>query len=115
MLLKIKAPLKARGFHWLVIYNANLNWDNLRKIIWQGLNMCLCQADEESIDHLFLGALIANIWEQLRQRVNLSIMQLPILPKDLWSAWRVEAFIKTERVIWELVVVAYSEGFGGKK
>lgn len=61
---KAKCPSKIIFFAWLVFYNKNLTWDNLRKRFWHGPSRCtVCKADEESNLHLFFKCpVIQQIW-----------------------------------------------------
>lgn len=41
-------------FSWLVFYNKNLSWENLRKKLWHGPSRCqMCKLEEESNLHMF--------------------------------------------------------------
>jgi len=46
---KLGCPLKLTIFSWLVFYNKNLTWENLRKRWWHGPSRCvMCEAEEET-------------------------------------------------------------------
>lgn len=52
---KGKCPPKIIHFAWLVFYNKNLSWDNLRKRSWHGPSGCsMCETDEETNLHMFI-------------------------------------------------------------
>lgn len=100
-------PLKMITFSWLVFYNKNLTWENLRKRWWHGPSRCvICEADEEKNFHMFLKCEAPQqIWYDLaisfhfphlcfistrayfmwwgRQEESKRI----ILPIALWSVW----------------------------
>eukprot|EP00253_Pinus_taeda_P014926 PITA_14926 len=63
-LWKAKCPPKIIFFAWLVFYNKNLSWDNLRKRYWHGPSRCtICRADEETNLHMFFKCpVIQRIW-----------------------------------------------------
>eukprot|EP00253_Pinus_taeda_P019806 PITA_19806 len=61
---KAKCPPKIIHFAWLVFYNKNLTWDNLRKRYWHGPSRCtMCKSDEETNLHMFFKCpVIQWIW-----------------------------------------------------
>lgn len=51
---KLSCAPKFIYFSWLVFYNKNLSWENLRKIQWHGPSRCqMCKIEEESNFHMF--------------------------------------------------------------
>lgn len=105
---KLTCPLKVIIFSWLVFYNKNLTWENLRKRSWQGPSRCvLCNMEEETNFHMFVSCRTSNlIWYELPmiysfQRPNFSsvdaafqwwgrqhLLKRPILPITIWSIWK---------------------------
>eukprot|EP00253_Pinus_taeda_P025007 PITA_25007 len=105
---KAKCPPKIIHFAWLVFYNKNLSWDNLRKRSWHGPNRCsMCGTDEETNLHMFIKCpatlriwyVLANIFDfpltdfdspsaaliwWSRQNGNRRFLILIFL----WSAWK---------------------------
>lgn len=61
---KAKCPPKLIHFAWLVFYNKNLSWDNLRKRNWHGPSRCTaCRTEEETNLHMFIHcSVIQRIW-----------------------------------------------------
>lgn len=52
---KASCPPKFIHFAWLVYYNKNLTWENLRKRSWYGPSRCsLCGHEEETNIHMFI-------------------------------------------------------------
>ena len=48
-------PRKHKCFNWLCLENHIKTWDNLSKKCWFGPNICcLCNANEESMNHIFV-------------------------------------------------------------
>lgn len=54
-------------FSWLVFYNKNLSWENLRKRQWHGPSRCqMCELEEESNVHMFFQcSCTQQIWQDL--------------------------------------------------
>jgi len=61
---KAKCPPKIIHFAWLVFYNKNLSWDNLRKRYWHGPSRCtMCKSEEETNLHMFIKCpIIQQTW-----------------------------------------------------
>lgn len=61
---KVGCPLKYIHFAWLVFYNKNLSWDNLRKRCWHGPSrFTMCESDEETNLHMFFQCpSIQRVW-----------------------------------------------------
>ena len=105
---KLGCPLKVIIFSWLVFYNKNLTWENLRKRSWHGPSRCvLCNAEEETNFHMFFKcAASQQIWYELASSFSfphLSFISVnaafawwgrqeaskrPILPITLWCVWK---------------------------
>lgn len=105
---KLACPLKVIIFSWLVFYNKNLTWENLRKRSWRGPSRCvLCKMDEESNFHMFFSCRTSlQIWYELAmfysfQHPNFSSVDAafkwwgrqdpkkrPILPSTIWCLWK---------------------------
>lgn len=101
-------PLKVIIFSWLVFYNKNLTWENLRKRSWHGPSRCvLCKAEEETNYHLFFKCTVSQqMWYELASyfsfphlnfiSVNAAFAwwgrqeasKCPILPITIWCLWK---------------------------
>jgi len=105
---KLGCPLKVIIFSWLVFYNKNLTWENLRKRSWHGPSRCvLCKAEEETNYHLFFNCTVS---QQIRYELALyfsfphlnfisvnavfawwgrqEASKRPILPITIWCLWK---------------------------
>ena len=71
-------------------------------------NVCvLWKADEEIVDHLFLGCPFSgHIWEQLAHCLWLHIPQLPKNANLFWSSWRCVSIDRCDRVLRDLSATA---------
>jgi len=67
LLWKLGCPPKSIFFSWLVFYNKNLTWENLRKRNWHGPSNCaMCDSHEESNFHMFFQCQsMLQIWQVL--------------------------------------------------
>lgn len=86
---KAKCPPKIIHFAWLVFYNKNLSWDNLRKRYWHGPSRCsVCKYDEETNLHMFIKCpVIQRIWYVLANTFDflLTDFDSPSAALILWS------------------------------
>jgi ribonuclease HI len=79
---------KVSTFLWLIIHNRILTWDNLLKRGFTGPSMCtLCQAQEETKEHLFNGCSYSQIlWDQGAQIMRRSNQNRDSI-KDTIERW----------------------------
>jgi hypothetical protein len=71
---KLKLPLKVKVFIWYLIKCVALTKDNLVKRQWKGsLKCCFCNM-EESIQHIFLTALIQDLCGELYKSLLISLL-----------------------------------------
>lgn len=72
---KASCPPKFIYFSWLVFYNKNLTWENLRKRSWHGPSRCpLCGNDEETNLHLFIKCTSSSrIWYALAHNFDFTL------------------------------------------
>eukprot|EP00253_Pinus_taeda_P010868 PITA_10868 len=72
---KATCPPKFIYFSWLVFYNKNLSWENLRKRSWHGPSRCpLCGNDEETNLHIFIKCTSSSrIWYALAHNFGFTL------------------------------------------
>lgn len=97
---RARCPPKFIFFAWLVFYNKNLSWENLKKGNWHGPGFCLmCGAAEESNFHMFFQC----------QKTRLLWYELAVLLgfPDVSHASTQEAFIwwSGQRESWRSIII----------
>eukprot|EP00253_Pinus_taeda_P019663 PITA_19663 len=72
---KASCPPKYIYFAWLVFYNKNLTWENLRKRTWHGPSRCsLCGNEEETNIHTFIKcSATLRIWYVLAHNFDFTL------------------------------------------
>eukprot|EP00253_Pinus_taeda_P009779 PITA_09779 len=86
---KASCPPKFIHFAWLVYYNKNLTWENLRKRSWNGPSRCpLCGLEEETNIHLFIKCSSSlQIWYVLAHNFGFSLIDFDSISAAIiwWS------------------------------
>eukprot|EP00253_Pinus_taeda_P017686 PITA_17686 len=108
LLWKSGCPPKSIFFSWLVFYNKNLTWENLRKRNWHGPSKCaMCDSHEESNFHMFFQCqYVLQIWQVLANLFGFPLIAFistqasfewwsaqkeswrPMIIIVLWCAWK---------------------------
>jgi hypothetical protein len=85
---RTKAPSRMVFFTWMAVLGKILTIDNLRKRNLIVINRCcLCKANEESIDHLFLHCEIAySLWYAIFSQFGVSWV-MPSKVAGLFACW----------------------------
>lgn len=99
------APIKVRVHTCLVVNNYLLTGENLRLRHLSVTRKCMfCDVVEES--HIFLECpFVQPFWDYFRRRFS-----FPCAPKNIeewWSTWRVKYILKSNLIIWDIVMMAY--------
>jgi hypothetical protein len=98
-----KAPPRVTFFTWTAACGKILTVDNFRRRGMVVVNRCwLCEADGESVDHLFLhcGAVRA-LWNAFFDRFGLCWV-MPCSVKELLASWWSSGFSRSA-VVWKMV------------
>ncbi len=83
---KIRILLKVKIFVWLVLRRHVSTKDSLLKRGWTGVSSCvLCQDEDETVDHLFLGCRVTRSILQ-GSLLNLSALCRSTTAASLWNA-----------------------------
>ena len=100
---RTKTPLRVAFFGWMATLGKTLTLDNVRK---RGIAMinrcCMSEADEESIDHLFLHCRVTRtLWNAIFSRFGL-FWVMPSSVKELYATWWVGGKSQSA-VLWKMV------------
>ena len=85
---RTKAPSRVAFFSWSAALGKSLTLDNVRKRGIVVINRCcMCEADGESVDHLFLHCGVARkLWEVIFSHFNLSWV-MPRSVMERFASW----------------------------
>ena len=88
-LWKLHCPPKTRIFMWCVLENKVPTWDVLQHRSFQGPGWCcLCKADDELVNHLFLSCpFIKGVWLECSRLLGLLCRWEGLNVSQAWDAW----------------------------
>jgi hypothetical protein len=100
-----KAPPRVAFFVWTAAHSKILTLDNLRRRGMVVVNRCwLCEADEESVDHLLLHCRVTRtLWNAFFTRFGLCWV-MPNTVKDLYACWWMGGRSRSA-VTWKMVTL----------
>lgn len=104
MIGKVKIPYKVACFTWLLAREAVLTQDNLLKRGYQLGSRChLCEAQEETVNHLFLHCRVTDqLWKIF---INLRGIQCLMLGriKEVLTSWKRDGDHSRQKERWKIV------------